>query len=412
MGRAAGTGDVRTLLHVPSSNDRSTDSGRRRAVGANMRSAPVTSDLARSRVESLDALRGLAVAGMILVNNPGSWTEGYSFLAHSSWDGWTLADLVFPLFLLVGGVSIDFSLSRRLARSATREALLLTLARRALLLFALGLLLNGFPHYSQLSTLRFFGVLQRIALCYLIGSAIFLCTGARGQALIALVLLAGYWLMLMMIPVPGFGAGVLAPDGNLVGYLDDLLFRGHLYRDGFDPEGLLSTLPAVATTLVGMLAGRWLRAGVDGRLKILALVVCGAALTAAGEIGDRWLPINKQLWTSSFVLLSGGLGLIALAACSELIDRRGMRRLAVPFVMFGSNALVVYLLSTVVARFMELCTVAGGTDSESLRLFLYEHLFESWAGALRGSLLFATAYLLLWMIPTAQLYRRRMFLHI
>jgi predicted acyltransferase len=365
-----------------------------------------------SRLDSLDALRGLAVAGMILVNNPGSWTEGYGFLAHSTWNGCTLADLVFPFFLLIVGVSIDFSLSRRLGRLRTGERLLPALARRALLLLTLGLLLNGFPHYSQISTLRVFGVLQRIGLCYFIGGAIFLRTGARGQALIALGLLGGYWLALTAIPVPGFGAGVLAPEGNLVGYLDDRLFHGHLYRDGFDPEGLLSTVSAVVTTLVGMLAGRWLRSEVDARLKTLGLVLGGAVLVVAGEIADRWLPINKQLWTSSFVLLTGGLGLVALAVCFELIDRRRVKRLAAPLVMLGSNALAIYLFSTVGARLMELCEVSAGATCESLRLFLYEHLFESWAGALHGSVLFAIAYLLIWMIPTVQMYRRHVFLRV
>lgn len=365
-----------------------------------------------TRVDSLDALRGLAVAAMILVNNPGSWTDGYGFLAHSSWNGWTLADLVFPFFLLIGGVSIDFSLSRRLERPRSGERVLPMLARRATLLFALGLLLNGFPHYAQLSTLRYFGVLQRIGLCYFVGATLFLRTGARGQALVALALLAGYWLMLALVPVPGVGAGVLAPEANLVGYFDDRLFHGHLYRDGFDPEGLLSTLPAVATTLIGMLAGRWLRSSAAGRRKTIGLVVCGVALVAAGEVADRWIAINKQLWTSSFVLLSGGLGLIALAACFEAIDRRGFRRPAAPFVMLGSNALAIYLLSTLVARLMESFEIPAGATVESLRLFLYEHLFASWAGTLRGSLLFAVTYLLLWMIPTVQLYRRRMFLRI
>ncbi len=357
-------------------------------------------------------MRGLTVAGMILVNNPGSWTDGYPWMAHSAWNGWTFADLVFPSFLLIVGVSIDLSLSRRVARGDGVRPLLVGLARRALLLFALGVLLNGFPDYSEPSTLRIFGVLQRIGLCSLLGGMLFLWTGAYGQAVTVVLLLVAYWLILTFVPAPGVGAGTLAPQANLVGYVDDWLFHGHLYRDGFDPEGLLSTVPALATTLLGMLAARWLRAPVDGRRKTLGLVAAGIGLAVAGEIADHWFPINKQLWTSSFVLLTGGLGLLALALCHHVVDHRGHEGLARPFVMLGSNALALYLLSTIGARLMELCQVSAGDTYESLRLFLYERLFEPWAGALTGSLLFAVAYLLVCMVPTTQLYRRRLFLRI
>jgi len=367
---------------------------------------------AAGRLEALDAMRGLTVAGMILVNNPGSWTEGYPWLVHSAWNGWTLADLVFPSFLLIVGVSIDLSLSRRRAQGATRRPLFMALLRRALLLFALGVALNGFPEFASLSTLRLFGVLQRIGLCYLAGGVLFLYAGGGMQALVAVLLLGGYWLTMTWVPVPGSVAGALAPQGNLVGYVDDWLFHGHLYREGFDPEGLLSTLPAIATTLIGMLAGRWLRADVGGRRKTLGLLLSGLAMAVAGEVLDRWFPINKQLWTSSFVLLAGGLGLAALAVCYWLVDRRGWRSVSRPFVMLGSNALAVYLLSTMVARLMELCQVGAGDTCESLRLFLFERLFEPWAGALTGSLLFAVAYLMVWMVPTTELYRRRLFLRI
>ena len=367
---------------------------------------------AAGRLEALDAMRGLTVAGMILVNNPGSWTEGYPWLVHSAWNGWTLADLVFPSFLLIVGVSIDLSLSRRRAQGATRRPLFMALLRRALLLFALGVALNGFPEFASLSTLRLFGVLQRIGLCYLAGGVLFLYAGGGMQALVAVILLGGYWLTMTWVPVPGSVAGALAPQGNLVGYVDDWLFHGHLYREGFDPEGLLSTLPAIATTLIGMLAGRWLRADVGGRRKTLGLLLSGLAMAVAGEVLDRWFPINKQLWTSSFVMLAGGLGLAALAVCYWLVDRRGWRSVSRPFVMLGSNALAVYLLSTMVARLMELCQVGAGDTCESLRLFLFERLFEPWAGALTGSLLFAVAYLMVWMVPTTELYRRRLFLRI
>ncbi len=368
-----------------------------------------TSERSAARLASLDVMRGIAVAGMILVNNPGSWDDGYAFLAHAPWNGWTLADLVFPFFLVIVGVSLDLSLSRR---SSGRSALLPALVRRAALLCALGILLNVFPDLSQLGSVRWFGVLQRIGLCTLAVGTLLLTTGARTQVAVAAALLAGYWLAMTTVPVPGYGAGVLTPEGNLAAWLDVRWFGGHLYREGFDPEGLLSTLPAVATTLIGALAGRFLRGGRPGHEKTLGLIAAGTALALAGEIAGWWFPINKQLWTSSYVLLTGGLGLATLGVCYELIDRRGWRLGTRPFLMLGSNALAVYLLSSLGARLMEICQISAGESCESLRRFLYEQLFQPWAGAETGSLCFAIAYLLVWLIPTAELHRRRVFLKI
>lgn len=365
-----------------------------------------------ARVLSLDVMRGLTVAGMILVNNPGSWTDGYAWLAHSAWHGWTLADLVFPFFLLIVGVSLDFSLARRTTGAGPRSAALPALARRGLLLIALGLLLNGFPDYAHPGSLRFFGVLQRIGICSFVAALVVLATGLRGQVLTVTLLLAGYWLLMTLVPVPGYGAGMLTPEGNLAAYLDGRWFAGHLYRDGFDPEGLLSTLPAVATTLIGVLAGRWLRSSVSAGRKTIGLLVVGAGLAVAGQLADPWLPINKQLWTSSFVLLTAGCGLVLLGLCYELVDRRGWQRPATPFVMLGSNALAIYLLSSLGARLLELCQVSAGGSCESLRVFLFEHFFAPWAGARNGSLCFALVYLLVWMLPTAELHRRRVFFRV
>jgi predicted acyltransferase len=388
------------------------DGGRRRraswtGVGEGDRVAVSTAP-AGERLTSLDAMRGLTVAGMILVSNPGSWTDGYAWVAHAAWNGWTLADLVFPFFLLIVGVSLDLSLARRAATAARGGAIVPALLRRAALLFALGLLLNGFPDYAHLDSLRVFGVLQRIALCSLAAALVVLTTGVAGQVATTVVLLVGYWLVMTSVPVPGHGAGVLTPEGNLAAFVDVRWFAGHLYRDGFDPEGLLSTLPAIATTLIGVLAGRFLRGPVGGARKVTGLVAAGLVLAAAGVAGDAWFPINKQLWTSTFVLLTAGLGLVTLGLSYELVDRRGWRRPATPFVMLGGNALAIYLLSSLVARLLELCQVSAGDSCEPLRLFLFEHLFAPWAGANGGSLCFALTYLLVWMIPTAEMHRRHL----
>ena len=239
-----------------------------------------------------------------------------------------------------------------------------------------------------------------------------LFSGAYTQALVAAALLVGYWLAMTTVPVPGYGAGVLTPEGNLAAWVDGRWFAGHLYHEGFDPEGLLSTLPAIATTLIGALAGRFLRGGRRADLKTLGLIGAGVALAIGGETAGWWFPINKQLWTSSYVLLTGGLGLVLLGVCYELIDRRGWRVGTRPFLMLGSNALAVYLLSSLGASLMEICQISAGDSGESLRRFLYEQLFQPWAGAETGSLCFAIAYLMVWLIPTAELHRRRMFLKI
>jgi predicted acyltransferase len=349
---------------------------------------------------------------MIVVNNPGSWTDGYASLAHSSWDGWTIADLVFPFFLLIVGVSLELALAGRKDVARARWTPLPALARRAFLLCALGLLLNAFPDFTAFGSLRFFGVLQRIGLCSLAAGVVILATSVRGQATIVVAILAAYWLLMTRVAVPGYGAGVLTPEGNLAGYLDGRLFAGHLYHAGFDPEGLVSTLPAIATTLFGVLAGHWLRSSTSPARKTLGLVAAGVVLALAGEAAGIGFPINKQLWTSSFVLLTAGLGFVVLGVCYELVDRRGYTRPAAPFVMLGKNALAIYLLSSLVAHLLELCQVSAGDSCESLRLFLYEHFFAPWAGAENGSLGFALAYLLVWMVPTAELHRRRMFFRV
>lgn len=359
-----------------------------------------------TRLASVDAMRGLTVAAMIVVNNPGSWTAGYTPLAHAPWNGWTLADLVFPFFLLIVGVSLDLALARQ-GETRGRFASLPALAKRATLLFALGLLLNAFPSFSDLGSLRVFGVLQRIGLCSFAAGAVVLATGARGQAAVTIAVLAGYWALLT-------GQGTVVPtlDDNVAGRFDARWFGGHLYRETFDPEGLVSTLPAIATVLLGALAGRFLRRPLGGAAKTAGLVGAGTVLAVAGQLGDAWFPINKQLWTSTFVLLSGGLGLVTLGLCHELIDRRGRRRAATPFVMLGKNALAIYLLSSLGARLLELCSVGDGASCAPLRLFLYERLFAPWAGADAGSLAFALAYLAVWMIPTVELHRRRLFFRV
>jgi predicted acyltransferase len=361
---------------------------------------------------SIDVFRGIAIIGMILVNNPGSWTDNYWLIRHAKWNGCTPADLIFPAFLFIVGVAITLSLTDRRAQGANRRQIHRQIVRRTVILCVLGVFLSNFPHF-EIETLRIPGVLQRIGICYFCSALITLRTATSGRAVIVTTLLASYWLLMKLVPVPGHGAGVLTPEGNLAAYIDHLLLPGHTYQTTWDPEGLLSTIPAVATTLLGVLAGDWLRASHAARERLLGLVAAGAAGVVLGMIMSIWFPINKSLWTSSYVVFTGGVALLVLALCYEIIDLRQRRGWITPFVIFGSNPIAVYVLSTMVGQMMEdfQVTQPGGA-AITLRSYLLDTLFTPWAGESGGSLLFAIAYVLAWLPPMAVLYRRRIFIKI
>jgi predicted acyltransferase len=346
------------------------------------------------RLLSLDVFRGLTVAGMVLVNNPGTWSSVYAPLRHADWHGCTPTDLIFPFFLFIVGVAIPFSLASR-AESGSGPALA-RIFRRALLIFALGILLHAIPWF-QWDTLRIPGVLQRIAACYLVAALIYLAAGPRGQATWVAALLLGYWAVLTLVPVPGHGAGNLGKEWNLAAYLDRaLLGPQHLWRVArvYDPEGLLSTVPAVATTLLGVLTGGWLRSGRAPALVWRGLVWAGGALVALGWLWGLAFPLNKPLWTSSYVLYTGGWALLVLAACYWLIEARGRAGWAAPLVVFGVNALALYFLSTLVAKLLVIIKV--GEPARPLQAWLFGHLFAPWAAPVNASLAYALAYLALW----------------
>jgi len=359
---------------------------------------------------SLDVFRGIAIAGMLVVNNPGSWSYVYPPLAHAEWHGWTPTDLIFPFFLFIMGVAIPLALGRRLARGDARRAIWRHVVRRTFILFALGLFLNGFPHFD-LPRIRIPGVLQRIALCYFFATLIVMKAKARWQAFAALALLAAYWAMLTLVPVPGYGAGVLTPEGNLAAYVDARLLRGHLYRPTWDPEGILSTIPAIATTLFGALTAHWLTSPRTAREKVLGLIGAGIVGVALGHAWDLWFPINKNLWTSSYAVFTGGMALLLLAACFWIVEMRGFRRPFIPFVIFGTNPIAVFVLSGLAARAIAMSKIVRPDGTAiSLKAYLYENLFASWAGPWKGSLFFALAYTGVWLAPMALLYRKRIFI--
>lgn len=379
-----------------------------------IKTAASFSSFSKGRLISLDVFRGITIALMILVNNPGG-SVYYAPLQHADWNGWTLADLVFPFFLFIVGVAIPYALGNRIDRGETTKKLLLRVTRRTLILFALGLFLNGFPFFD-FSTLRIMGVLQRIALCYFFASIIFLAFKTKKQAATIVFLSLFYWALMVLVPVPGYGPGVLEKEGNLAAWVDNIVLgRGHLWGTSvtWDPEGLLSTMPAIATTLIGVLAGECLRSSRKPREKSTNLFLSGVLLIAVGTLWNLWFPINKSLWTSSYVAFTGGIGLILLATCYFIVDVKNHVKWTKPFVALGLNAIILYVLSEIVNLAFINATVsnADGT-SIALKTAIYENLFASWAGQLNGSLFYAVAYLMLWLGVAAVLYRLRIFIKI
>jgi predicted acyltransferase len=386
--------------------------------------APVTG--AVTRLVSLDVFRGLTMAAMVVVNNPGDWNHVYAPLLHAPWHGWTPTDLIFPFFLFIVGVSLTFA---RTSGAGWRAIL-----RRAAVLFALGLFLNGFP-YFPLDTWRVPGVLQRIALCYLAAAAVWQAASPVPRTRVwqlgglAAGLMLGYWALLALVPPPGGTAGDLSPDGNLAAWLDRQLLAGHLWRPTWDPEGLLSTIPAIATTLLGVLTGMYMGAGSSRPMspaaafsrppgKTLLLVVAGLAALLAGLAWDVVFPINKPLWTSSYTLFSAGAAALTLAACYWLIDARrapGTRASAwtLPFVVLGTNAIALFVISSLVGRLTVTLQIAGEAgEAMALKTWLYQSLYVPLAPPKVSSLLYALTHLVVLFGILAVMYRRRIFLRV
>jgi predicted acyltransferase len=354
----------------------------------------------------------MTIAGMILVNNPGSWSNVYSPLLHADWHGWTPTDLIFPFFLFIVGVSTVFSFEARLARGDTRATLVKHVLRRSVIIFALGFFLAGYPNFN-LATIRIPGVLQRIAVCYLLASLVYLGTRLRGQTVAIGTLLFGYWAVMTLAPVPGFGVGRLDVEGNLAAYVDRWLMLGHLWKPTWDPEGVLSTFPAVATVLVGALVGRWLASSRTPNDKARGLFVFSGIGLAVGHLWHLWFPINKNLWTSSYVVFTAGFACVLLGACYWLIDVKRLRGWAVPFVVFGTNAIAAFTLSSFVAKCIGIYKVTrlDGT-SVSIKGYVYQKFFAPLASPVNASLLFALSYVLFWLALMWLLYRRKIFIKI
>ena len=315
----------------------------------------------KKRLSSLDAFRGLTIFLMILANCHGDDGAIYSSLEHAAWNGWTFADTVFPSFLFIVGVSLVFSFAEREEDRISQKAFELRIIRRTVILFVLGLLLNSFPSF-QLSNIRIPGVLQRIAVCYFFASLIVLKCGLRGRILWLITLLASYWVMMRFVPVPGIGTGVLEPGENFAAWVDSHFLNGYMwsyYNGKWDPEGIVSTIPAIATTLFGVLTGQWLRSSASERRKTAGMLCSGVLLLIAGQILSNWLPINKSIWTSTFSIFMAGLALVCLALFYWFIDIAGFSRWTKPLIILGLNPIALYMLSQILGNVLPAVDVSG-----------------------------------------------------
>lgn len=369
------------------------------------------------RLMSLDLFRGATIALMILVNDPGNSSASYWPLEHAHWNGWTPTDLVFPFFLFIVGVAVAFSFASRLERGDSRTTLLKHVLWRGLMLAAMGIFLNGFPNHYGLDHWRFYGVLQRIAICYVITAVLELWTEWRTQLAIAAACLVGYWLLMRFVPVPGFGVPthdipLLDPDRNIAAWLDRKLLMGHLYEVTRDPEGVISTIPAIGTCLAGLLTGKWLRTQNSPAKKALIMTAVGVVAMAAGKLWNFSFPINKKLWTSSYVLFTAGLALVCLAACYWIVDAKRLRWWWMKLILvFGMNAIAAYFFAEVVAKLIESFHLAG-LGELTVQQWIYQHAFAPVATPANASLLYALCYVAFCWCVMAVLYRKRLFLKI
>ena len=373
-------------------------------------SSPVSSS--PGRLISLDVFRGITIAGMILVNNAGDWSHVYPALAHAEWDGWAPTDLVFPFFLFIIGVAMPFSFTKRLARGESRGKLLRHVITRSLILFALGMLLSGIPNFNYSHRL-ILNVLQRIGVIYLMSGAIYLFTGVVAQAVVAVFCIVLYWLLMMLVPVPGYGAGVLAPVGNLWWYVDKVLLQGWHYH----AEGILSLIPSISTVLLGSLTGHYLRSQRSNIEKAAGMMVFGNFGLVIGVIMSIWFPINKLLWSSSYVVFTAGFALEMLGVCYWLIDIKGIKSWSQPFLVFGSNAITSFFLSTLAALILDLVTVsqmspAGEAVRVSLKDYIYHAVFSPLASSYNASMIYSIVYVLLWYGVMYVFYKRKIFIKI
>ena len=366
-----------------------------------------TSRPTRNRLMALDAFRGLTIASMLLVNNPGDWGAIFPPLEHAPWHGWTPTDLIFPFFVFIVGITTHLSMGGGQAASSGR------ILRRGGLIILFGLLLQAFPYWpiERITELRFPGVLQRIGVCYI--AAAFLSRGrsSRGVVDAVAILLVGYWALQALVAPPGVLAPTLdVPQDTLSAWIDRTVFGSHLWKSSktWDPEGLLSTLPAIGSCLLGVLAGRWLDRETPLAEQLNGLFAAGAVGMAAGLAWNWVFPINKNLWTSSYVLFTAGMACVILATSAWLIDVRGAKRWAGPFVTYGLNPMTAFVGSGMMARVLGLIHISLRGESVSLQQAVFRSIFAGWLPPQVASLGYALLFVTTWYLILRALQERKL----
>jgi predicted acyltransferase len=378
-----------------------------------------------ARLVSLDAFRGFTIASMVLVNNPGDWAAIHAPLEHAPWNGWTFTDWVFPFFLFIAGVSMTLSLGRRAEAGADKRKLLGRLAMRAGIIFLIGLALNLIPAF-QWSTLRIPGVLQRIALTTLLAAPIVVFFNWQKQVLWIIGLLSLYTCLMLFVPVPDatgrVGAGILEPGRDFGAFVDRLILGGHLWAKSrtWDPEGLVSTLPALSSQLFGVLTGRWIGGLNSKTQKAAGMAIAGLLFLGAAAVLDaKLMPINKSLWTPSYCVAMTGWALLVFSAFFWLIDantsaawRKRAERASLPFTIFGMNALFIFAVSSLVAKMLASIMVGHDDGTVSLKALLYGPIRALPIAPVNASLLYALTFEALMFLLAWGMWRRKWFVKV
>lgn len=382
----------------------------------------------KQRLLSLDFFRGLTVAAMILVNNPGSWGHIYAPLEHAEWNGCTPTDLIFPFFLWIVGVSLAFAMSSSKQDPSTHGKTIIKAVKRGLTLYLLGfflaifgkimaVIIDGKSLVEAFQTVRLLGVLQRIGIVFIISSIVFLKFSTKTIFKTLIVILAVYWALMTFVPVPGVGYPNMEKETNLAAWIDrGILTESHTWASSktWDPEGVLSTLPAIGTCLFGILVGIWMRRkDVDNPTKVAWLFTAGIGTVILGLLWDLQFPINKALWTSSYVLYAGGLASIGLALCYWLIDVQGYKKITTPFVVYGVNAITVFFLAGLMPRVLNLIKItnADGTKTAMLEKF-YQTCYLPFFSPINASLVWAVSYVLGFYILLYIMYKKNIIIKV
>lgn len=360
---------------------------------------------ANNRLISLDAFRGFTIAAMIMVNNPGSWDHVYPPLLHKDWHGITPTDLIFPFFIFIVGVSIALAYSKQLMKGVPKKTMYKKIVYRSLKIFIIGILLWLFPKFD-FNHVRYAGVLQRIAVVFLVSAIIFLNSKWKTQVVISVVILIGYWMAMVLIPTPGYGKAMLEPGVNLAAWFDSTYLPGVMWQKTWDPEGYLSTLPSIVTGISGILAGHLILSKLPQEKKVIYMFSFGFFAFATGYMWNYVFPINKNIWTSSFVMVTSGLAAMVLAISIFFVDMMKRTRLTKPGIIFGSNAIAVYVLSDVWEQFFYKINYGANTLSG-----YFMNMFETAGWSLKfGSFLYSVLFICFNFIPAWILYRKKIFI--